>query len=692
MKFLRNLALHSLWAVLSLSLSALVLAGCLYFYMYLQLPDVATLKDMHLQVPLRIYTNDGKLIAEYGEKHRIPVKIEDVPKQLINAILVTEDNRYYDHPGVDFIGILRASKVLLLTGRKAQGASTITMQVARNFFLTREKTYIRKINEALLALKIESAFSKEKILELYLNKIYLGQRAYGVAAAAQVYYGKTLNQLTLPEMAMIAGLPRSPSTENPIRNPQAALERRNHVLERMIEAGLITRLAYEKAIAAPLDARLHGPRVAIQAPYVAEMVRQVMIDKFGEDAYTSGFSVYTTISSRLQEEANRSLIAGIIGYDKRHGLPIPYQQNGQWHVDHTPYVEGSLISISPQYGAILALTGGLSFELSHFNRVTQAQRQPGSSFKPFIYSAALEKGYTLASIVNDAPVVIPTLGAEKIWRPHNHTNKFYGPTRLRIGLSESRNLVSIRLLQQIGVSYALDYMSRFGFDEDQLPHALSLALGSGTVTPLQMAVGYSVFANGGHRLEPYFIDHITEHGKLLYQVKPLPISPHNQVISPENAYLMNNALQEVIKSGTGRAALSLKRNDLAGKTGTTNEQMDAWFAGYNPDVVSIVWIGYDQPQTLNEYGSQAALPIWIDFMHGALTGLPERYLPQPTDIVSARIDPHSGLLASPEQKNAVFELFTQQTIPTRKAFNSTESGGSGSNDSDDEESSGAGLF
>lgn len=771
MSRLRRIVEHTLWALFSLLLTVVFITVVMYTYMELQLPDVEMLKDVHMQVPLRVYTLDRKLIAQYGAKRRIPVMLDQVPKQLIRAVLATEDARYYKHQGVDLIGIIRAAKVVITSGKKTQGASTITMQVARNFFLTRKKTYSRKINEILLALKIDKELSKQKVLELYLNKIYLGNRAYGVAAAAKIYYGKMLNQLTLPEMAMIAGLPQAPSRNNPIDNPQAAIQRRNHVLKRMYEVGFISKQHYEQAILTPITAKYHAQKIQVKAPYVAEMVREAMVEEYGKNAYDKGLSVYTTLQSKLQKAANASLHDGLLAYDERHGyrkptenlgpfdqqtfitalkhkeiidnlypavvvtvgdaqvkalqalmangniITIPWSQlswarpelengylgavpkepadivkvgdvirvmqrkNNQWHLAQIPQVQGAIVVLNPQDGALLALSGGFNYNRSNFNRAIQAERQPGSNFKPFIYSAALAKGYTLATLINDAPVVVKDTGENRLWHPVNDNLKFYGPTSLRMGLIKSRNLVSIRLLQAIGIPYALNYVKLFGFDPNTLPNTLSLALGSGTVTPMQIANGYAVFANGGYRVNPYFIQRINDqHDQELYHAEPVkaclacitnPNTPTDQipqpaaprVITPQNAYLITQALRGVIKLGTGRAARVLKRPDLAGKTGTTNKQVDAWFSGFNNNIVASVWVGFDNLKPLKEYAAKAALPIWIQFMRDALKGTAEATMPQPPGMVTVRIDPHTGLLANPNSHDAKFEVFRKEYAP-----------------------------
>ncbi len=767
---------HGMWSLLSLFMMATFFLGIGYIYLESQLPDVDTLKTVRFQVPLRIFTNDNKLIAEFGEKRRQPVTLEQIPKPLIDAVLATEDQRFFEHPGVDLFGLLRAVKQLVVTGVKGQGGSTITMQVARNFYLSPEKTYLRKVKELLLAIKIDHVLSKEKILELYFNKIFFGNRAYGIAAAAQVYYGKQLSELTLPQMAMLAGLPKAPSTINPIINPEAALRRRNHVLGRMLELGYIDQKTYDESIKAPLTAKYHALTIDVRAPYVSEMVRDALVKYFGSDVYTDGLNVYTTIQSETQLAANRAVRKALLEYDQRHGYrgpeeklglaptseegmrgwlsklnatptvsllepgivmsvdareagillksgetiavlwegmkwARPYRDNKKWspapksaqaivqvgdrvrvvqNEDKTwslaqlPEVEGALIALEPHSGAIKALVGGFDYNKSKFNRATQATRQPGSAFKPFIYAAALAKGYTLATLINDAPIVIHDTGDETLWRPQNVNGRFYGPTRLRVGLTRSRNLVSIRLLDSIGVPYAQEYLKNFGFDPSKLPTGLSLALGSGVVTPIDLATGYAVFANGGYLVTPHLIARVSNvSNKLIYQAQVrvaceacvmadyhiLPAEANNLLphkIDTSIAFLMTSALKDVIQAGTGRMAKKLNRQDLAGKTGTTNNQLDAWFSGYNGDLVAIAWVGFDQPRSLHEYGAEAALPMWIYFMDEALRGRPEHSLAEPPDIVTARIDPATGLLAWPEQNDAVFENFRSENVPKRR--------------------------
>jgi penicillin-binding protein 1A len=766
------------------------------------LPDVQELRDVRMQVPLRIYSRDQSLIAEFGEKRRRPLDIRDIPDLMIKAFIAAEDDRFFRHPGVDWQGLLRAAVNLARTGEKTQGGSTITMQVARNFYLTREKSYLRKLNEIFLALKIEGQLSKPEILDLYLNKIYLGQRAYGVGAAAHVYYGADISSLNLAQIAMIAGLPKAPSTTNPVSNPKRALQRREYVLRRMLDLGYIGQDAYAEASAEPLSASLHSPEIEVEAPYVAEMARLEMLERFGEDAYTAGFRVITTVHDHYQAVAAQALRRALFDYDGRHGyrgpehhfeidaeagnesvwarllqtfpvisalvpalitevredsavafvngigtveidwdglkwarryitenargpapatagdilaigdvVRIAADEANRWRLSQLPVVEGALVSLHPDDGAILALVGGFDFNRSKFNRVTQAMRQPGSSFKPFIFSAALDSGYTAASVIYDAPVVFDDPGLENTWRPANYSRKYYGPTRLREALIHSRNLVTIRLLHAIGVPRALEQITRFGFDASALPRNLSLALGSGTMTPLQLARGYSVFANGGFRIDPYIIDRIeTWDGTLVYAADPPracrdcefaelsrqmssqqpagetdpaaeadarvpagideapPAGPRlaPRVISAENAWIMNSMTRDVIRHGTGRRALELRRSDLSGKTGTTNDTRDAWFAGYNSSIVTVTWVGFDRYDPLGsvETGARAALPMWIDFMRVALQDVPDFVPERPGGLVNVRIDPRTGNLARADNPDAVFEVFEVGTVPT----------------------------
>ncbi len=757
---------RGLWALMSVAFFFMFCFGVFYIYAESQLPDVDSLKTVHLQVPLQIYSQDGKLIQEYGEKKRSPVSYDEIPQTLVYAVLATEDQRFFDHPGVDVLGLGRAAIRMVQTGTKSQGGSTITMQVARNFFLNRKKTFLRKFNEILLAIKIDRELSKEKILELYLNKIYLGNRAYGVAAAAQVYYGKALNELTLAQMAMIAGLPQAPSSQNPLANPKAALKRRNHVLDRLLENEYITKEAYQEAIQAPITASYHGIETEADAPYVAEMIRQSLYDHFGPDAYTRGYKVYTTINSTLQKAANQNVEKHLIEYDRRHGYrgavskitpvsdystkelqknikayPVINQmepavilsveektaealnrrgetvtlvwsgfswarpalrkgwvgrkpekasmvvspgdvvyiqktKDDAWELTQVPQVEAALVALNPANGSIEALVGGFSFQRSKFNRATQADRQPGSSFKPFIYAGALSKGYTLATIINDAPIAKDDPSQEGLWRPHNANNQFGGPTRLKVGLTGSRNLVSIRILDDIGIDYAIDFVSRFGFQKETLPHTLSLALGTLTVSPLDLAAAYAVFANTGYKVEPYLIDKITDtEGNVLLQATPTAV-PNDaetkdkpfamqapRVITEEVAFLMNTALRGVVQTGTARAARVLNREDIGGKTGTTNDQLDAWFAGYNPDLVVTAWVGYDSPISLHEYASRVTLPLWVDFMREALKDKPEKPLQVPEHIVSKKINPKTGLVDASNSPSSIEEYFREDLVP-----------------------------
>ncbi len=779
-----------------------------YITVIKDLPDVDTLRDIQLQVPLRIYTQDGKLISVFGEKRRIPVKISEMPAFLTNAFIAGEDARFRVHPGIDYQGITRAVWKLITTGEKSVGGSTITQQLARNFFLSLEKTYSRKIKEIFLALKIERELSKDEILELYLNKILLGHRAYGVGAAADVYYGKTVGELSLAECAMLAALPKAPSRINPITSPERAMERRNYVLRRMLELGYITDAQYQQAVNTRNTAFYHGATTEVSAPFLAEMVRKKMVARYGEAAYTAGYQVYTTIKAKLQTAANQAVTDGLEAYDHRHGyrgaeahvdlggehtteqwnealrsfkavaglspglvtevdddVALVFQPDGQtialsledmrWarpfisrnHFGHKPAkvsdvlhvgdiirtrlldngrrqlaqlprVEGLLVSLNPHDGGILALVGGYDYTRSKFNRVVQSRRQPGSGFKPFIYSAALAKGKTTATILNDAPIVFNDSELERDWKPQNYSEKFYGPTRLREAMVHSRNLISIRLLRAIGIPYTIKYISAFGFDPSELPANLSMALGSASLTPISIARGYAVFANGGFLIDPYFIERIRNaKGNVVFAAspriacegcidddpasaepetaellkpsfRPLPIEgqghiqaveqadpeaaaavsrprPASRVISEQNAYLVRSMMMDVIRRGTGKKAMVLKRKDLAGKTGTTNEQRDAWFSGYDDDIVTSVWVGFDNHDPLGRYevGGRAALPIWIDYMRVALEDIPDKVPEIPDGIVQARIDPKNGLLARLENKDAIMEVFKVGTLP-----------------------------
>ena len=749
-----------LFFIFSLVLIGLAVA-CYFFILELskELPDIGKLENVQYQTPLSIYTQDNLLIGQYGEKRRIPVTIAEIPRSQIQAFLAAEDERFYSHPGVDYKGLLRAANQLLVTGKKTQGGSTITMQVARNFLLSKEKTFLRKLKEILLAIQIEQRYSKEEILELYLNKIYMGQRAYGLAAAAQTYYGKNLDALKLHQQAMIAGLPKAPSVYNPIVNAERALERRNYVLRRMLTLHFIQPTDYQKAINTPDDAATQPSNIEFNAPFIAEMARQELVDRYGEEAYTLGLKVYTTVPSQLQLASDRAVQSALHDYDDRHGyrgLPhkkfnpgstlrtlkvlgdcrqavvknltpagiittisdgssiliswnnIPWSSlqihstnahtvrsptiaandivwirqlaDQSWALSQIPGVEGAFAAVNPYNGAILAVTGSYDFYLSKFNRATQSKRQPGSGFKPFIYTAALEKGFTPASIINDAPIVIEDPSLENDWRPENYTRKFSGPTALRTALRKSINLVSIRLLQDVGIPNALETAMRFGFSREQLPATLSLALGSGYAPPLRMAAAYAVFANGGYLVKPYLIERIEDHtGATLFKANPQSVcrecpdgmqsepNPAPRVISVQTHFLMNSLLRDVVERGTATLAKQLERTDLAGKTGTTNDQRDAWFNGFTPDIAASAWVGFDNSQPLGrgETGGKVALPMWIEFMKTALKNVPEKPLAVPDGIVQAYINPSDGLLLDPNNKNGLWEYFTTETAPQR---------------------------
>ena len=753
----------------------LLVAGVGLFALYQykpNLPDVHELREVRFQIPLRIFSADGKLMAEYGEQRRSPIRYDEIPEGLRLAILAAEDSRFYEHFGIDIKGLARAAFQLASSGEIQSGGSTITMQVAKNFFLTPERTFQRKFNEILLSLNIERELSKEEILELYVNKIYLGQRAYGVQAAANIYYGRDISELTLAQMATIAGLPKAPSANNPVRNPQRSTERRNWILGRMLSLDYISQEEFNQAIIEPEIARYHFPDIELSAFYVAEMVRAEMVRLFGDAAYTDGYNVTTTIDSRKQEAADTALRAGLIAYHERHGYhgaeatidvtnlsleqrlselanfnllgnmhpglviaveeqsatillrdateitldwdairwarefrsvnsmgPVPqtaasvlavgdvirvYQpEDDLWRLTQLPRVQGGLVAMEPDTGAIRALSGGFSFNHNNFNRVIQAWRQPGSTFKPFLYAIALEEGYSAASIVNDSPIVIDDVSLGGEWRPENHSRDFEGPIRLREALYRSKNLVSIRLLRDIGLATAYPQLLKFGFDGDRTPANLSLSLGAADVTLLQINTGYAAFANGGYRVEPWFIDEVTlldgmhvdlpiEAGNAFKQTNERLNTPDPEdyrILSEATAYIINDILGDVVRRGTGRRALALNRTDLAGKTGTTNQQRDAWFAGYNQNLVTTAWIGFDQPAPLgrSEYGGTAALPVWIDFMRVALDGTENAVIPRPTDVIQARVDPDTGLLAYDGQTNAIVEYFTQDTLPRQRS-------------------------
>ncbi len=838
----KALLLFAGWSLLASIFGSIAVLSGTYLYLNPSLPDVETLKEIELQVPLRVFSADGKLIGEFGEKRRDPITFEEVPQTLIDAILSAEDDGFYSHQGVDIKGLLRAVSQLVLSGSIQSGGSTITMQVARNFFLTRNQTFSRKFNEILLAIKIEQELTKEEILTLYLNKIYLGNRAYGVKAASQVYYGKPVNELTIAQIAMISGLPKAPSTFNPIINPSRALVRRNWIIGRMLSLGKIDQTEHDAAITEPVSASYHGQKLDLYAPYVAEMARDTALSLFGESAYTRGYNIYTTVDSRLQAAGQQAIVNGLLAYTQRHGyrgperrlglnmltaLPannnengdenntpntatvvapskqppsgvgnvnlLPWitelkqipnygdlhaaavisiekkaftailatgeaitigwknglsttrayvnenfssppsntaskivklgdvvrvikKEDGQWTFSQVPKVQGALTALDPNNGAIKTIVGGFDFNHSSFNRAYQAKRLPGSNFKPFVYSIALENQLTAASIFNDAPIVVEE------WRPENSGGKFYGPTRLRKALYLSRNLVSIRLLRTIGIETAVNGLGRFGIEKDTLARDLSIALGTHVMTPLEVATGYTVFANNGHKVNPFIIDHITDsQNTVIFQENPLTVTPqtnttaistdfteiqsiidaNNQqefhhglptpnpddigvkvnkntpaaprVMDERVAYIMNSILRDVVERGTAKKAKQLQRKDIGGKTGTTNGPTDAWFSGYNQHLVATAWVGFDNNSKIGkrEYGGTAALPIWIEFMRAALDNTSDELPPQPNGIVTARIDPETGEITTPDNPSGIDEMFLEENVP-EVAINSLE--------------------
>ncbi|MGH8124228.1 MAG: penicillin-binding protein 1A [Rhodanobacteraceae bacterium] len=825
MRLFKRLALIGLIGLACLIVLGVIAGGITYWLFEPRVPSVASLKNVQMQVPLRILSADGKLIAEFGEARRDPVQIQNVPNNLKNAVLAAEDANFYHHSAIDVTSIFRAAiAVALHHGAKVQGASTITQQVARKFFLSPQKTYTRKITEILTAFRIEHELTKDQILQLYLNKMFLGHRSYGVAAAARYYYGKKIGQLTLAECAAIASSFQLPSAVNPIDHRQRLIARRNWVLGQMLSHHFIDRAEYQQAIAAPDDASPHEPPVQVVAPYLAAMVHKQALQKLGNQAETDGYVIRTTINSHLQTLANHALRSRLEDYDHRHGyrgpeahveLPQPatgaaleqslsnyddtsgllpgivtsvdaeaahvYVQGGQtatlsatdmkwalgyarkaktgrkgaasilqpgdvirvrevldadaksaaparpskakggdarhWELEQIPAAQAAMVVLSPDDGAVQALIGGFNFQLSKFNRAVQAARQPGSSFKPFIYSAAFDRGYTPASIINDAPIVLPdpsTPGG--LWTPQNDDDKFRGPMRLREALAQSVNLVAIRLLDAIGVRYARQYATRFGFPLDAIPDNLTMALGTASVSPMAMARAYAVFANGGFLITPYYVAEIDNRdGKAVYKADPLhacrtcearlldegkttaaPAQPASaagdpgaladtanaltrgesnkpllapRVIDPRNDFLMTSMMHSVIKRGTGFAAKQLGRTDLAGKTGSSNDWHDGWFCGFNGDLVTTVWVGFDDFKSLGhrEFGAETALPIWMAFMEPALQGEPENSLPMPPGIVTATIDRATGLPAPPGDTDTMSEMFTIQDLDRLRA-------------------------
>ena len=736
----------------SLALVAMGVGALTVVLLWPNLPSLDVLTDYRPKVPLRIYSAEGEQIGEFGEEKRAVVKIQDVPQVMKSAILAAEDDHFYQHGGVDFGGVARAAWANL-QGRR-EGASTITMQVARTFFLTREKTLARKLSEVLLAFKIEANLTKDQILELYINQIFLGQRAYGFASAANVYFGKNLADLTPAEAAILAGLPQAPSRQNPFVNPKKAQWRQQYVLRRMHDLGWITDDQYKKALSEPLRLNPNQRETyVVRADYVAEMARAAVYEQFGEPAYVNGLKVYTTIRRKNQESADESLRAGLLEYDHRHGyrgpegsVDLPAQasevedavedalsdrdpvndlvpavvleasptavramirrgeevkitgeglkfaaraladknpdhsihrgsiirlqpgEKGAYSISQVPKAEAALVSLDPSNGAILALAGGFDYNANKFNHVTQAWRQPGSSFKPFIYSAALEKGFTPATVLNDAPFVIDaSKTGGQLWEPKNYDGKYEGPMRLRTALAKSKNMVSIRLLQAIGTGYAQDYIQRFGFEAKMHPAYLTMALGAGSATPLQMATAYSVFANGGYRVKPWFISRIEDNkGQVLYSAKAeVAGEDAERVLDARNAFLMTTLMRDVVRYGTGAKAMALGRQDLAGKTGTTNDHVDAWFCGFQPQLVAVAWIGFDTPGNLgnNETGGVAALPIWMGYMGQMLKGVPETDLAVPPGIVAVNIDPGTGLREHDGGAGKTTEFFYQESQP-----------------------------
>jgi penicillin-binding protein 1A len=775
--------------------ATLALLGA-YQYLRPALPDVSTIKDIRLQVPLRVYSRDGKLIAQFGEQRRIPLAFDAIPNQLVNAVLAAEDDNFFQHGGIDYPGFMRALVRHLLSGERAEGGGTITMQLARGIFLSPDKTYRRKLLEMFLAVRIEQELTKQEILALYMNKMFLGQRAYGVGAAAEVYFGKTVDQLTLPEIALIAGTFRLPSRDNPIANADLARQRRAYVLRRMREKEFITKDEHDIAAAAPIESKLHGPAVEVEAPYVAEMARAALLERYGAEAYTAGYEAITTVDSRLQRAAVTALRSALLEYDQRHGyrgplgrvplseqssekewtqaleefapraglepavivkvgekdalaysrphgrvalkwegiswareprpdgsvgpaltrasdvlavgdvVYIAQERGSTWRMVQMPDAQGAFVALDPWDGAVAALIGGFDYYASNYNRAVQARRQPGSAFKPFLYSAALDRGFTPASIINDAPLVIEDPALEASWRPQNNTREFRGPMRLREALVRSRNLVSIRLMHALGPAYATQFIQRFGFDESALPRNLSLALGTASVSPLEMARGYAVFANGGFLVEPYYLERVIgPDGSIVFEADPkyacadctqspvaaeaadlldAPIQVQQSdearwggrtylnenrlappAISPQNSYLMTDIMKDVVNRGTAVRARQLNRKDLAGKTGTTNDRRDAWFCGYNSQLVGAAWVGFDQERSLGpgEEGSRTALPMWIYFMADALAGVPELRSSPPPGLVSMRISADTGFAARPGEPNAIFETFMAGHLP-----------------------------
>lgn len=804
-----------------------------YYYVKPELPDVATLRDVELQTPMQVFSQDGKLISQFGEKRRNPVTYDEIPRHLVEALIATEDSRFYEHPGIDPIGITRAAIVVAMSGSAKQGASTITQQLARNFFLSNEKKIMRKIKEIFIAIHIEQLLSKEEIMELYVNKIFLGHRSYGFGAAARVYFGKDLPDLTLSELATLAGMPKAPSTMNPIYSVERATNRRNVVLRRMLDEKYITQEEFDEARSEKLISKYHGAEIELSAPYVAEVARAWMVERYGEEAYTSGMKVYTTVDSKLQKAANQAAIKNLLGYDERHGYrgaekvlwqtaqsawdqeqivkhlksqptygdlvpavvtavdsksaqiwvknqgkgtiewqgmnwarkfltdnrqgPAPSQAKeilavGEqiwvrheavtgdevseepteesataesetpivWRLSQVPNANTAFVAMNPNNGAVLSMVGGFNFVHNKFNRATQSIRQVGSGIKPFIYSAAIEKGLTLASLINDAPINQWDKSQGTAWRPKNSPPTYVGPTRLRIGLAQSKNVMAVRVLREVGLDDTRNYLTRFGFDIDEVPRSETIALGAGSLTPMKVAQGYSVFANGGYYVEPFYISRIeTPFGETEFEATPKVVCKDDcqqqmtsdpmadefaeqdvdakvqyapQVISEQNAFLVREMMYSNIWgggdwsagtgwNGTGWRAQPLKRRDIGGKTGTTNDSKDTWYSGYGPGMVATVWVGFDNHNrnlgrtkansnlgknqiTGAEAGAKTAEPAWVDFMGTALAGVPAERKEIPENIVRVRIDRETGLLTNKFDSSSMFEYFEKGTEPT----------------------------
>ena len=766
------------------------LAG-LYLFLSPRLPEPEALQNITLQTPMRVLSRDGLLIAQFGEQKRNPLRFSQIPEPFMNALLAAEDDGFFHHGGIELLSLARAVSELVMTGRKGSGGSTLTMQVARNYFLTLDQTFLRKFTEILLAIEIERALSKEQILELYVNRVFLGHRAYGFEAAAQTYYGKSLWELSLAQQAMLAGIPKAPSRNNPLSNPEAGKIRRDWILGRMASLGMIDEKTRDVARSEAVSASYYGLRVQVEADYVAEMVRQELVDRYGSGAYNDGYIVTTTVESHMQTAAKDALLSGLMTYDQRHGWRGPERQlppgadepqdevkdrwhaaledmpviadlppaivigldvegatlltkegdinrldwrsdlakirrystenstrpagsvpedllsigdlirvrwdeeNRQWRLAQVPRAQAALVSLDPKDGAIRSLVGGMGFELSKFNRATQAKRQPGSNFKAFLYAAAIEYGITPATLINDAPIVLDNLSNDEIWRPENDSGRFYGPTRVRDALTFSRNLVSIRVLQRLGIPRFINYVEELGFDTSSMARNLTLALGTHAYTPLEIAAGYAIVANGGFKVSPYLIERIENtEGEILYEANPAiacaecekePEATDSEVVRMEDilesdlqqnrhlaprvmdaraSFIVSSMLQDVIQRGTGRRARVLERRDIGGKTGTTNGPRDAWFSGFNPDLVTTTWVGFDDYSLLGrrEFGGTAALPIWIDFMRESLPKK-ETPLSMPAGIVRLRIDKQTGERVRGTPDGSMLEYFFEEFLP-----------------------------